>query len=160
METETRRQPEPKNWLTLTDYSSKYRVSISTLRRRIKSNQVEHQFSGGKYLLADEAPMHDDFHFEPSSPAAEAHTHSHEPAAHSMSEKLHAAADAGFDAEPMLSTATKLLNELKKAYMSNLQEKEEQMILLKEEVADLKTLVRVLEQENDRLQLRHLRLNQ
>lgn len=53
--------------------------------------------------------------------------------------------------EPILTAANKLLTELKKAYTQILQEKEEQMLHLKEEVTDLKTLVRVLEGENDRL---------
>jgi len=53
--------------------------------------------------------------------------------------------------EPVLTAANKLLNELKKAYTQILQEKEEQMMILKEEVSDLKTLVKVLESENDRL---------
>ena len=53
--------------------------------------------------------------------------------------------------EPILTAANKLLNELKKAYTQILQEKEEQILHLKEEVTDLKTLVRVLESENDRL---------
>ena len=53
--------------------------------------------------------------------------------------------------EPILTAANKLLNELKKAYSLILQEKEEQILHLKEEVSDLKTLVRVLESENDRL---------
>lgn len=53
--------------------------------------------------------------------------------------------------EPILTAANKLLNELKKAYTQILQEKEEQIFQLKDEVSDLKTLVRVLESENDRL---------
>jgi hypothetical protein len=53
--------------------------------------------------------------------------------------------------EPILTAANKLLNELKKAYTQILQEKEEQILHFKEEVSDLKTLVRVLESENDRL---------
>ncbi|HRO65937.1 MAG TPA: hypothetical protein PL182_00070 [Pseudobdellovibrionaceae bacterium] len=53
--------------------------------------------------------------------------------------------------EPVLLAANKLLNELKKAYTQILQEKEEQILHLKEEVTDLKTLVRVLEGENSRL---------
>jgi hypothetical protein len=44
-----------------------------------------------------------------------------------------------------------LLHEIKKAYSLILQEKEEQILQLKEEVADLKTLVRVLEDDNLRL---------
>ncbi len=53
--------------------------------------------------------------------------------------------------EPVLTAANRLLTELKKAYTQILQEKEEQVLHLKEEVSDLKTLVRVLESENERL---------
>ena len=53
--------------------------------------------------------------------------------------------------EPVMSTAQEILKELKKAYMVILQEKEEQISVLKNEVADLQTLVRVLESENERL---------
>ena len=38
-------------WLTLQEYSNKYRVSISTLRRRIKSKEIEYIFKNGKYLI-------------------------------------------------------------------------------------------------------------
>ena len=54
--------------------------------------------------------------------------------------------------EGFSASANRLLGELKKAYAQILQEREEQIINLKEEVVDLKTLVRVLESENDRLQ--------
>ncbi len=53
--------------------------------------------------------------------------------------------------EPILTAANRLLNELKKAYSQILQEKEEQIMQLKDEQADLKTLIRVLEGENQRL---------
>lgn len=53
--------------------------------------------------------------------------------------------------EPLITTTSKLLNELKQAYTLILQEKEEQILHLKEEIADLKTLVRVLESDNARL---------
>jgi len=43
------------------------------------------------------------------------------------------------------------LNELKRAYSLILQEKEEQVLILKDEIADLQTLVKVLESENNRL---------
>jgi hypothetical protein len=53
--------------------------------------------------------------------------------------------------EPILTAANRLLTELKKAYTLILSEKEEQILDLKGEVSDLKTLVRVLESENERL---------
>lgn len=45
-------------------------------------------------------------------------------------------------------TAKVLLDELKKAYMQSLQEKEQQIINLKQQVTDLKTLVMYLEKAN------------
>lgn len=53
--------------------------------------------------------------------------------------------------ESVLNAANKLLNELKKAYGQILQAKENEILHLKQEVADLNTLVRVLESENERL---------
>ncbi len=47
-------QTKNMQWLTLTDYSSKYRISVSTLRRRIKKQQVPFNFIEGKYYLPDE----------------------------------------------------------------------------------------------------------
>ena len=40
-----------KGWIPLTHYSSKYNVSVSTLRRRIKAQQVEFVYKEGKVLL-------------------------------------------------------------------------------------------------------------
>ena len=132
-------------WLPITDYSSKYKVSVSTLRRRIKANDIKYQFSDGKYLLLDEPVTTHQQHrpsqvseavvglkFQPEIPAEM---------------QLSSLQQEG----PILTVANKLLNELKKAYTQVLQEKEEQILHLKEEVTDLKTLVRVLESENDRL---------
>ena len=42
-------------WLSLTEYSSKYNVSISTLRRRIRSGQLPFNISFGKYFLKDQS---------------------------------------------------------------------------------------------------------
>jgi hypothetical protein len=53
--------------------------------------------------------------------------------------------------EPIIVAANQLLIELKKAYSKILQEKEEQILQLRGEVADLKTLVRLLESDNNRL---------
>lgn len=50
-----------------------------------------------------------------------------------------------------IESANKLMQELKSAYVAVLHEKEAQIMQLKEEVTNLKTLVKVLESENDRL---------
>jgi hypothetical protein len=147
---------ETFSWLVLTDYSTKYKVSISTLRRRIKAEDIKFRFDDGKYFIVDE-PMstHQRVH-RPSPDSDLAVVGAHQgtqqapislPIRTDISDKIAMAKND----EPILTAANKLLTELKKAYTQILQEKEEQMLQLKEEVTDLKTLVRVLESENDRL---------
>lgn len=149
-----------KSWLILTDFASKYKISVSTLRRRIKTSQIKFKFEEGRYLLADEAPadmpqntVAGQLHYREQNHYAEAviaaplvNTPQSDATATRLSELGRESGE-----EPILSTATRLLNELKRAYSSILHEKEEQMIQLKEEVSDLKTLVRVLESDNDRM---------
>jgi len=125
-------------WLALNDYSTKYKVSVSTLRRRIKTEDIHFQLKDGKYFLIDE-PMS---------------THQkHRPSQESDAEMVgaHLAIPRVGKDEPILTAANKLLTELKKAYSQILCEKEEQIMRLKEEIADLKTLVKVLESENTRI---------
>jgi hypothetical protein len=140
------------DWLLLTDYASKYRISVSTLRRRIKAGSQPYRFDGGRYYLPDQFNAHSyevPYTEEPLHKAAE------QPQAvapkvvpHTAAAVL-AASIAPKD-EPLITTTSKLLNELKQAYTLILHEKEEQIVYLKEEIADLKTLVRVLESENAR----------
>lgn len=125
-------------WLPLMEYSNKYRVSLSTLRRRIKAGEIEYKFSDGKYLIRD-GPLQLSSSLEavappsttviPQAPTKEPET----------------------DNDQFWRTTQGLLNEIKKAYSLILQEKEEQILQLKDEVADLKTLVRVLEDDNNRV---------
>jgi hypothetical protein len=121
------------SWLLLTDFASKHRISVSTLRRRIKADQIKFKLDHGRYFIFDEAPEAQEF--APASP---------------MENRIKELTDKTSE-EPILSSATRILNELKRAYTNVLQEKEEQIIQLKEEVTDLKTLVRVLESDNDRM---------
>jgi len=129
-----------QNWLPLMEYSSKFRVSLSTLRRRIKAGEIEYKFADGKYLLRD-GPLQV-VHLESETIAPPS-------SASSQTLKLQPAPAPEHD-QFWLATQG-LLNEIKKAYSLILQEKEEQILQLKEEVADLKTLVRVLEDENARV---------
>lgn len=41
-------------WLPLMEYAMRKGVSLSTLRRHIKSNKVRYRVEGGKYLLFDD----------------------------------------------------------------------------------------------------------
>lgn len=40
-------------WLSLAEYSMKHKVSISTLRRRIKAEDIQFKLEDGKYLVLD-----------------------------------------------------------------------------------------------------------
>jgi hypothetical protein len=151
------------SWLPLTDYATKYKISVSTLRRRIKADDIKFVFEDGKYFIMDE-PMgtHQRVH-RPSLESDFALVGAHHGLMKGYDDMSASSKDDFKNSnlqedlgktnkeEPILAAANKLLNELKKAYSQILQEKEEQIIQLKEEVYDLKTLVRVLESENDRL---------
>lgn len=159
-----------EKWLLLTDYASKYRISVSTLRRRIKAGAQAHRFEAGRYYLPDE--------FDPTMESVNANGTVAKPSSKlnsvnlvstaqpiavqaaplNQSSTVTPAASSSFASttapvndEPLITTTSKLLNELKQAYTLILHEKEEQIIYLKEEIADLKTLVRVLESDNARL---------
>lgn len=138
-------------WLPLTEYSMKYKVSVSTLRRRIKTEDIKFRFEDGKYLLLDEPPTGHQRNHRPSLANQDASLKTRPSAAPRSEIELRLQQRDDLKDEPVLLAANKLLNELKKAYTQILQEKEEQILQLKKEVTDLKTLVRVLEGENVRL---------
>lgn len=159
-------------WIPIADYSIKHKVSISTLRRRIKGNDIHFRFEDGKYLILD-APLTEtvtrahrpslnsenvqeqsvnfqsvslpDLQFSEPAPtfASEPLTTSPAPA------KVHLPFLQAEQARHQLGNevAQQLLAEIKKAYALILAEKEEQILQLKEEVNDLKTLTRILESE-------------
>jgi hypothetical protein len=147
-------------WLLLTDYASKYRVSVSTLRRRIKAGLQPHKFEAGRYFLPDHHDITSDVLTNSVKAAQPLRTNkisedpvhvSQRPAAIGPVDDVMPKLEMKLSEEPLITTTTKLLNELKQAYTLILHEKEEQIIFLKEEIADLKTLVRVLESDNARL---------
>lgn len=43
-----------ENWVPLLDYAVLTNTSISTLRRRIKANKIQHKIVKGRYLVQDE----------------------------------------------------------------------------------------------------------
>lgn len=138
------------SWLPITDYSAKHKVSISTLRRRIKANEINFRFDDGKYFIMDEPVLTNQKAHRPSQ---------------GISDPSVLVANIGNNIkDDFVETTTTslpqqnqvlygpdvvqaLLSELKKAYAGILAEKEEQILQLKEEVTDLKTLARILEEE-------------
>ena len=153
------------SWLPLAEYSMKHQVSISTLRRRIKSDELKFRFDDGKYLILDEGNS--------KVVVAEEHRPSLKSEVQKTSaqttQEVSQVTQATQDKEAMpglqtnfslqtqdtnesvISAANRLLLDLKKAYTQVLQEKEEQILVLREETMDLKTLIKVLESENSRL---------
>ncbi len=157
-------------WIPLTEYSNKYRVSISTLRRRIRTDRAEVNYVDGKYLLRD-APLADHQPYRqrvsknevapprPSLPLNFEWEQDHKIVQQPPTQPVSPPPKT----EPVENTPKQssegevnhyvYLNEIKKAYSLILQEKEEQVLILKDEIADLQTLVKVLESENERLRL-------
>lgn len=136
-------------WLTLMEYSAKHRVSISTLRRRIKSEEMAYQLADGKYYLKDEAL--------PTQSAASGSENTIVPPKREPTSQIQEPSNLQTRTQntsndhKVCATSEALLVEVKKAYALVLQEKEEQILHLREEASDLKTLVRVLENEVSRL---------
>jgi hypothetical protein len=123
-------------WLPLFEYSNKYRISVSTLRRRIKAEDIQYKLDGGRYFIIDAAPDNQPKESTSQKPKEEP-------------TKVIAKPSLVLEAEePVFTTASKLLDELKKAYTLVLHEKDEQIRILREEISDLRTLVRVLDTEN------------
>ena len=100
-------------YLSLTDYASKYKISISTLRRKIKANQLPYKLENGRYLLMDENP--------------------------SVSQGQHRPSQSVMNPETM------------RGALEIIAQKNFEITRLKSEIADLETLVQVLEGELDRI---------
>lgn len=138
-------------WLQITDYSNKYRVSVSTLRRRIRAEEIEYQFEDGKYWLPD---VQVDRHIRArenrvkAAPIRAAAMKTVPPVVPVI--KAEPQLQKHEDSEA-LSVAREMMKEMKAAYVQILQEKEEQILILKEEMTDLRTLCRILEADNERL---------
>ena len=157
--------------LSLSEFSNKYDVSVSTLRRRIRTGLVDCILENGKYLLLDASLTDQKKRLnqtqatsDPMSLAPPQLKQGHRSVTSIPSVEMGELSDQTFievqepiSPEPIpeegsvFSTAQEILGELKKAYVQILQEKEEQIVILKEEIVDLHTLVRVLEEDNVRL---------
>jgi hypothetical protein len=147
-------------WLPLAEYSMKHKVSISTLRRRIKAEDIQYRLEDGKYFIfdtgSDVTPAATTTTFAASKATSGVENKSVATEAHRPSLKRDASEvtdqkSEKVEGESVITAANRLLTDLKKAYTQVLHEKEEQIVSLKREISDLRTLVRVLETENDRL---------
>ena len=54
---------QQEKWLPITHYAAENRISISTIRRKIKSNSIEFKLVSGRYLIKAGKPIsHDQSH--------------------------------------------------------------------------------------------------
>lgn len=135
-------------WLSLTEYSNKHNVSISTLRRKIKSTEVEFRLDEGKYMILD---SDEDAAQDSSVQRTVSASENYRPSLKSDKNYSQHETKMVEQGESVITAANRLLADLKKAYTQVLQDKEAQISELREENSDLKTLIKVLESENDRL---------
>jgi hypothetical protein len=143
------------SWLPLLNYSTKYNISLSTLRRRIKAKTIEFRLDQGKYLILDEGaqmpltPPDEGLRRKETSVAA-APKFPSELAQDISQEVSRNLSHSNFVEASVLTSANRLVEEIKSAYAKILQEKEEQISVLKEEIGDLRMLVRILEDSNQK----------
>lgn len=143
-------------WLPLTEYAVKSGVSLSTIRRKIKSNSIPFRLEKGRYLIlfedgkASESGSHTiernvDVLTINSAPAAQA---ARQTVSHRESPK-----ESGNDerALPLVEKAVRMVSQ---AFEHALKEKDERIRLLEkrnseldDRLGELKTLVRVLEEK-------------
>ncbi len=102
--------------MSLQDYSTAYKVSTSTLRRRIKTGEVEFRMKDGKYFIKNDKVL--------ATPSLSGHT---------FVEKQ----------PPVL--VDKPITPAEVSVQDK--DKDNEILNLKKEVADLKTLVQILESE-------------
>jgi hypothetical protein len=127
-----------QNWIPLIEYSSRYNISLSTLRRRIKTHSILFKLENGKYFILDDSSQ-----LAPTvAPTSESKINENpiESPAFVLPDKMEAS---------VLASANRLVEELKAAYAKILQEKEVQIGLLKEQILDLNMLVNLLEKQSE-----------
>jgi len=66
---------DSENWIPLVEFSVKKGISLSTLRRYIKSNKIPWKLLEGRYLVLDDgslnSPRNHEFRFTPTGPSNE-----------------------------------------------------------------------------------------
>ena len=121
-------------WLPIIEYSVKTGLSLSTIRRKIKSNSIPFRLEKGRYLILHR------FSSDGVVPQKAITIHQEEPQTHlrtRLSEK----------SEAPNSIAVRALEELLRDRDQRIQQLEKRNRELENSVAELKTLVDVLEEK-------------
>ncbi len=150
-------------WLSLSEYSNKYGVSISTLRRRIRSGQLVVHLKNGKYFLKDRS-LKDLKKLKDSITAESTTDLVSDPASESLpyrSKNLKTSVEEDFKLEPVKLDSVKLdqggspvvdkLLESQMKLCQQLELKDRQILDLQNKLMDFRTLCALLEKENKQL---------
>ena len=153
-------------WISLTEYSNKYKISISTLRRRIRDGFLNVRLESGKYFLKDEgfekpslkhksSLMEGSFSPSALKPPAPLPTLPSEGVAEKERGPGTAVRRAGMEkVYTALQQNETLLHQVlhsQKTLKTQAHEKDKILYQLQNQLADLKTLVALLEKENKEL---------
>jgi hypothetical protein len=129
--------------LSIVEFSSKHGISISTLRRKIKNKKIKYKIEDGKYYIFEN----------------EKGTHEYSAEQAGESNNCDNSDDLALDdlgstpsAEDVLTFAEKSISSITKFHQETVDEKDKRLALqehlinqLKEEIEELRMLVRVLE---------------
>jgi len=133
-------------WLPLTEYAVRSGISLSTIRRKIKNNSIQHRLEKGRYLIlfrSDEV--------ESLLPEISEEIDVKPHVAPPPSTKEESMVEDKSWGLPIVQSAVKILND---AFERTLKEKDERIKLLEKRNAELeanltelRTLVRILEEK-------------
>lgn len=130
------------SWLPLTEYAVKSGVSLSTIRRKIKTKSITYRLDHGRYLIFLEAPN--------SAPKASAPVLSEEVVVPVRTSQGRETVKEDLSL-PLFERTIKMISS---AFEHTLKEKDERILLLEkrareleDRLSELRTLVRVLEEK-------------
>ena len=112
--------------ISIKEYSEKYNISVSTIRRRIKTNMIEYEKYGNKYMLSDTSQILKE---------------------NNKTAKINIEEMLKF-ADKSISSITTLQNALSEEKDNRIKELETMNRQLQEEISELRMLVKILEEES------------
>lgn len=119
------------SWLPITEYAVKNRVSVSTIRRKIKNKELKHKLDGGKYFVLDEDQSVDTC------------------TSTNRAKNLYNSVDEVLEfAERSIQEITKLNQEIINEKESTINRQKKKIQDLEEELTELKMLINVLEKKH------------
>ncbi len=128
-------------WIPLLEYSSKYGISISTLRRRIRFEQIPFRLESGKYFLQDQS-WGSSGEFMPHSRSIR--TTSFQLSNEKITEEKETKKSSLIASLEWKKSFEKFLL----SQQERLMEKDQKILKQQDEISDLKTLLALLEKEN------------